>query len=605
MQRVPKDRPVVTIDFETYWASDFSLKSKHLNMSEYVRDERFLIHMMGIKHGAEPTRVLDWEEMQKELAEIDWANTALLCHNTAFDGFILREYFNVLPAYYLDTLSMARGMFTTNYKLDLDSVAGYCGVGGKIQGTLAKTKGLRELDPALWMEVAEYCANDVDRTWDMYNVMVENYPLEELDLIDMTLRMFCDPVLRVDLPRVQQALEAEMGKKVGSIIKAGVKAEDLMSNVKFAALLEARGITVPKKISARTGKPAPAFAKSDQAMLQMRANPLTKDLIEARIAIKSTIGETRAGRMLKVGDDPLPVMLNYCGAHTTRWSGGNKMNLQNLPRGGELRKSVLAPEDYVIVVADSAQIEARVLAWLAKHETLLDLFRTGQDVYKWQAAQVYSKPMESVTKDERFIGKVLTLGLGYGMGGPKLQETLAKGALGAEPLAVSLSVCYDWVGGYRRTNEPIEDLWDDMKQLLFRMQQGADIVYGPLEITKESIILPSGLALQYPDLKITEDDNGRGYSYLTLKGRSRIYGGLLTENVVQALARCVVAEQMLAIGKHFRIVTMSHDEIVVVAPKKRADECLTFMIDTMKTPPKWAPDLPLGAEGGWDVMYSK
>ena len=600
---------IVTIDFETYWGQGYSLKAKGMNMSEYIRDERFAVHMMALKIDDGITKIVRPEDIPAALAEIDWATSALLCHNTAFDGFILSQRYDVVPSYYYDTLSMARGQFSVNFNLDLDSVAQYCGFEGKIKDVLKQTKDVLDLPPALWGKLAGYCANDNDQTYKIFQYMLPTYPPDELDLIDITIRMFCEPVLRVDLPRVQAALEAEVGKKVGAILKAGVLAADLMSNQKFAQLLIDKGIAVPKKISPTTRKWAPAFAKNDRGFRALTRDPKARELVEARLAVKSTIGETRAGRLLKVGDEALPIMLNYCGAHTTRWSAGNKMNMQNLPRGGELRKSILAPEGHVIVVADSAQIEARVLAWLAEHNELLTQFLSGADVYKWMAAKIYDKPVDQITKDERFIGKVLVLGLGFGMGPPKLQETLEKGALGAPPVIIPEWQAGIWVGTYREANAPIVKFWGEMKLLIARMavDMGTSTLMPPLEIVHESIILPSGLALQYPDLKVTVDKNTneRGYTYLSRGQRSRLYGGLLTENIVQALARCVVAEQMREIAKRWRVVMMTHDEIVCVAPQKRAEECLADMINVMRTPPEWGLGIPLDAEGGWDTMYSK
>lgn len=576
-------------------------------MSEYVLDDRFSIHMMGMKINDGPVTVYHPREIHAALGLVDWNDAALLAQNTAFDGFILSQWFGVVPRYYYDTLSMGRGAFSVCHKLDLDSLAKYCGFTGKPKkDALLKTKGVRELPPEVWQEVAEYCVDDVNETWNVFNYLWPSYPEKELDLIDLTIRMFCEPVLRVDLDRVQGALEAEIGKKVGALMRAQATAADLMSNERFLELLKAAGLlNPPKKISPTTGKPTYAFAKTDPWMMENRTHPVFGPLIEARMAIKSTIGETRAERLMNVGDNPLPVMLNYCGAHTTRWSAGNKMNLQNLPRGGELRKAILAPKGAVVCVADSAQIEARVLAWLAKHHTLLHLFATGSDVYRWMASQIYRIPESSVTKEQRFIGKVLVLALGYGMGAEKLQGTLAKGALGAEPLKITAYQADMMVTQYRNLNQPIVDLWDRCKELLPMIATGTPSSLGPVTIEKDAVLLPSGLALHYPEMGVRTEKGKRGYTYMSRDKVTHIYGGLLVENIVQALARCVVADQMLEISKQYRVVTMTHDEVVCVASEKDADKCLEFMLASMKTPPSWAPDLPLNAEGGWDVMYSK
>ena len=285
-------------------------------------------------------------------------------------------------------------------------------------------------------------------------------------------------------------------------------------------------------------------------------------------------------------------------------------NLQNLKRGGELRRSILAPKGHAVVVADSAQIEARVLAWLSQQMDIVNAFATKQDVYKLMASVIYNVPVEDVTKDQRFIGKICVLGLGYGMGPQKLQQTLKQGTMGP-PVDISEDECRRIVGIYRQKNWKIKAFWKKMDQVITNMTLGIESKEGPLEVGKGFIRLPNGMFLQYFGLhgtaEISRDDLVMTETtYLTRTGRTKLYGGLLTENVVQALSRIIVAEQMLKIhDAGYRIVTMTHDEIVIVAKKKDAKKALDFMIKTMSTAPDWAPGLPLSAEGDFDDCYSK
>lgn len=608
-----KTYQIVTLDFETFYDKDYTLSGK-INMSEYIRDERFHAHGVGIKVGNGETHWYTGQNIALALGEIDWERSALLAHNTAFDGFICSEVFNVKPAFYLDTLSMARAAHGHHMRHDLDTIAKAHGLPGKVKrAALADTKGKRDLTPAELAALGGYCVDDVNDTYEIFWKLHDAIPDEELELIDITLDMFCDPVLRIDIPRVQAELEKEVGGKTAALLRAGTSAEDLMSNDKFADLLRAEGVHPPMKISPITGKHAYAFAKSDlsfQSLLQ-HPNQKVRDLAEARLKIKSTIGETRAVRFLEAGKDgmKLPILLNYSGAHTHRWSGGNKMNLQNLKRGGELRRSILAPKGQVVVVADSAQIEARVLAWLAGQMDIVHAFANKEDVYKLMASAIYNKPVDQITKDERFIGKICVLGLGYGMGYMKLQQTLKQGIMGP-PIEISLDECRRIVNIYRSKNFQIKNLWKKMDAVIAAMLSGANGQLGPLTYGKGYIQLPSGLFLQYYGLhgeaEVRHDDLVvQEATYLTRYGRTKLYGGLLTENVVQALARCIISDQMLEISKKYRICTMAHDEIVVVAPKKDADRCLQDMLRIMSTPPEWAHGLPLAAEGGWDINYSK
>ncbi len=608
-----KTYQVVTLDFETFYDKDYTLSGK-INMSEYIRDERFHAHGVGIKVGNGETRWYTGRNIALVLGEIDWERSAMLAHNTAFDGFICSEVFNVKPAFYLDTLSMARAAHGHHMRHDLDTIAKAHGLPGKVKrAALADTKGKRDLTPAELAALGGYCVDDVNDTYEIFWKLHDAIPDEELEPIDITLAMFCDPVLSIDIPRVQAELEKEVGGKTAALLRAGTSAEDLMSNDKFADLLRAEGVHPPMKISPITGKHAYAFAKSDlsfQSLLQ-HPNQKVRDLADARLKIKSTIGETRAVRFLEAGKNgmKLPILLNYSGAHTHRWSGGNKMNLQNLKRGGELRRSILAPKGQVVVVADSAQIEARVLAWLAGQMDIVHAFANKEDVYKLMASAIYNKPVDQITKDERFIGKICVLGLGYGMGYMKLQQTLKQGIMGP-PVEISVEECRRIVNIYRSKNYQIKNLWKKMDAIIAAMLSGANGQLGPLTYGKGYIQLPSGLFLQYYGLhgeaEVRHDNLVvQEATYLTRYGRTKLYGGLLTENVVQALARCIISDQMLEISKKYRICTMAHDEIVVVAPKKDADRCLQDMLRIMSTPPEWAVGLPLAAEGGFDDCYSK
>ena len=357
---------VVTLDFETHYGKDYTLSGK-MNTSEYVRDDRFHVHGVAIKKGNGKTLWYTGRNIALALKEIDWSKTAMVGHNTAFDGFITSEIYGHKPAFYVDTLSMSRATRGHATRHDLDTVAKAFGHGGKVKrDALANTKDKVQLTKDEEAKLGGYAVDDVDDTYRIFWDMYPHVPDDELRLIDITMRMFCDPVLEIDIPRVKAELENELGAKAAALLRSGAQVDDLMSNDKFARLLQAAGAQLPQKISPSTGKLTYAFAKSDLAFqdLMKNGNDKVRALCEARLKVKSTIGETRANRFLEAGKDgmKLPILLNYSGAHTHRWSGGNKMNLQNLKRGGELRRSILAPKGHVVVVADSTQIEARVLA---------------------------------------------------------------------------------------------------------------------------------------------------------------------------------------------------------------------------------------------------
>jgi len=609
---------IVTVDFETYFSAEYSLKLTKYNTSGYIRDNQFKSQCVAIKIGTADVVWFPHDHVRDALASINWSSVALLCHNTAFDGFILSHRYGIVPAYYLDTLSMARAIHSNSIRAGLDAVCTYYGVGNKLPDVLQRTKGIRDLSPDLMQALGQYCALDTELCRMIFDKMRSRIHEVEFDLIDLTIRMFCNPVLEVDLVRAQKALQDELDEKREKIKASGVAGSVLASSGAFASALRSAEPTlqIPQKWSTKQKKEVYAFAKGDLDFIALREhpNPRVRALVEGRLAAKSTIGETRAIRFLQAGENGanLPVLLNYCGAHTTRWSGGNKMNMQNLKRGGELRKSILAPKGHMIVSCDSSQIEARVLAWLAEHNLMLQQFKEwddgiGPDVYKLMASTIYNKPVAEITKEERFVGKVVVLAAGYGMGASKYEYTLAAGLMGPS-MIVPHEECQKIIDAFRLTNAPYQRLWSDMDGLLVRLVENAPKKYKCLQVTgNNSILLPNGLFLNYPGLTSDKEPSSeihRNFKYFSLeeqqnpeaKGR-KIYGGLLTENVVQALARIIVADQMLAISKELRVVTMTHDEVVcVIVQENEVNYAEKFMIDAMRKAPSWCIDLPLNAE---------
>lgn len=637
---------VVTGDFETYHDKDYSLKK--LSTSEYVRDKRFEAVCLALKVGDGETKVyFGHKEIQKALDKIDWGRAEFLAHHTHFDGLILTHHFGKVPVRWRDTLSMSRALHPTSERNDLDSVAIRYGEKNKLEMPDFKGKRLKDLTQEERAKIAKYAGRDTDIAASVYAKMVEKMPEAEMELIDITVRMFAEPVMRLDTKLAKSELAREIQERATAIASSGAKAlagkikllvkpkkkgdsvteeHYLSSNKAFPQLLRAAGVEPPTKTSKTTGKQTYALAKSDEDFTDLLAHPAPAvvALVKGRLAAKSTIGETRAARLLKSGSGGkrLPVYLKFCGAHTTRWSGGDKLNYQNFKKKGELRKAILAPAGYQLVVIDSKTIEARVLAWLANEEWLLEAFRNGFDPYVLFAEDIYGRKIDpKVDKLERFISKSCVLGLGYQMGGPKLQVSILASSInaGLEPVRLDLPVCYDLVSKYRRKNEATVDLWDFMQnEVISHVATGRSTrEYKGLEYGRGFVRLKGHLALLYPEMRAHLTDRSSGWtrssaparvtdaSYRSAGGRTKIYGGMMTENVVQYLARIIVAEQMRQIAQRYRVVMMTHDEVVFLAPTRTAQAALDWGLQVMQTPPLWAPDLPVGAEGGFDSCYSK
>ena len=935
---------VVTIDFETYYDSKYSLRAKVYNTSSYIMDPQFQIHCCAIKVGTKKSKCY-WgrEAVEKALKAIDWTKHDLLAHNNFFDGAIAKWHLGIKPRRRFCTVQMTRGLHSDMSKASLDAICKFYGIGGKISG-LEDVKGTRteDIPKDKAARLMEYCNNDNEKCFEVFKKQIAVYPEREIQLVDITLSMFCDPVFQLDVERAEKSLNYEMNERLKFIAISRHDEKTLTSTPKFVAALEALGVKAPQKISKRTGQVSYALSETDEEFIALQEHEDIRvvRLVQGRLAAKSTMMETRAWRMLQAQErcGALPVLLNYYGAkcvpgntevltrtgwvpikdwndtdeiaqvvpasretvflpatkfvgererrwvvvdapylkcafteghtmpylkhdsfdwatmqagdatersswyapvagelstsgvltpiqmrvlamvqadgsfetdssvgrklkisvkkprkveralhllikagvvfevkhydstpgythyivraaqypawltedrkffgswlldsipeareafidelqhwdgwvqsnqqcysssefvnadwvatlchltnrsasilekqrgdgrrtnyvvtirerghclirqrhittkelyeipvcattqtgfflarsnrrifvtgNTGRWSGGNKMNFQNLPTStkdfpmaGELRKAILAPPGHVLIAPDSSQIEARTVAWVSGHEALLTRFRNKEDVYKWMAGLIYGIDPADVDDARRFIGKIAVLGLGYGMGAKRFQTTLALGVMGP-PVQMSMTECARIVKMYRKINQAIVEFWRECENVLEAMTRGESGSFGPggiLQYEGTSIWLPNGMGLHYPGLRALWNPNTnqiQGFKYKSNGADKHIYGGLLCENIVQALAGVIIREEMVEVdnlyartklkkGEIAKIATMTHDEIVSVIPERLGQKLLDANLKIMKTPPAWAPDLPINAEAvGWATNYS-
>lgn len=885
---------LITIDFETYYDREYSLSK--ITTEEYVRSTNFEVIGVAVKvNNGETVWASGTHEELKDWLQrsFNWADSMVLAHNTMFDGAILSWRFGVHPRGWLDTLCMGRALHGVEVGGSLKALAERYGIGEK--GTeVLNALGKRRLDftPEELARYGDYCVNDVELTYKLFNKMSRGFPKQELKIIDVTLRMFTEPVLELDPELLERHLRNIQQMKEDLLTSCGVDKEGLMSNPKFAALLQQFGVVPPMKVSAATGKSTYAFAKNDEefkALLE-HADPRVQTLVAARLGTKSTLEETRTQRFIGISQrGKLPVPIRYYAAHTGRFGGDDKINLQNLPSRGAnanmLKKAIVAPKGYVVIDADSAQIEARVLAWLAEQDDVVEAFATGKDVYKKMAAAIYAVSESDVTKDQRFVGKTTVLGCfgadtkvltnngwkrivevqdtdlvwdgeswvthmgvvpkglretirawgvdatpeheiltghgwrewhevvtnpslsqsafakarslswsggrvrnlledhqggtlsyavtvggqgwsidttsrqgaqhgatlvqklrhilkgigltslcyqmnrtvhgystaflrayrgvtprvqrltntmvvgaspctpngaltaprfsstfspltdgmtrnvtltgsttqkgtsrgtyglrhaakthatndesqtcrqklmtydiayagpnnrftiatdagplivhncGYGMGALKFQAQLK--TMGVE---VDLEEARRIIDIYRRTNNKIAQLWRQAQNAIVNLSRGD---YAPLgrpgvlELVPEerAIRLPSGLLMRYDDLSFSEGEKGPEFHYKTRKGRTRIYGGKVVENVCQAIARCIIAEQMLKISKRYKVVLTVHDAIAVCVRESEAEEAQKYVEECMRWVPEWAAGLPVNCESGVGKSY--
>lgn len=612
----------ITLDFETYYSNDLGFRTQ--TNEEYLNDPRFEVVGVAVKVDEGETQWFSGthEQTKDWLSQFDWEDSALLCHNMLFDGAILSWKYGIVPAMYFDTLCMARAIHGLNVSGSLAKLAEHYGVGVKgheVVNALGKRRS--DFSAEDLSRYGAYCINDVELTHDIFKLMSAGFPDNEYRLIDLTLRMYTQPVLYLDDALLVDRLETvQQGKQEllrGLMSRLSVDTEEavrakLASNPQFANLLIEFGVQPPKKLSPTTGKETFAFAKNDEGFIALTEHDdeFIQQLCAVRLGTKSTLEESRIERFIGIGarnKGLLPIPLKYYGAHTGRWSGQDSVNLQNLPSRDKkkkaLKNAIKAPHDFYVVNCDSSQIEARVLAWLAGQDDVVQAFAQKRDIYCEDATKVYGRVITKADPIERFVGKTMRLGLGYGTGAAKLQHTLKTQPPGAD---LPLEQCKVMVDAWRYANQKITELWreaDRVLEDLVSWPKGKQDYWlgheGVLRVTQHGIRLPNGLYISYRNLR--KQDGKTVYD--GRKGTESIWGGTVVENVVQALARIIVGEQMIKLFEKYRPVLTVHDAAVVLVPKSMIDQAIAWITEVMSTAPAWCATLPVACEAKYGESY--
>lgn len=663
----------LTLDFETYYDKEYSLSKKGMTTQAYIMSPKFEVLMASVKWGDGDTQVVEAPDLPAFFASVDWAQTAVVNHNSIFDLSILWWKYGYRPALAVDTMSMAQclgvplltGSASLAKCVQLLQEAGYelPSKGGEVVNALGKHR--KDFTPAQWEAYKQYCKTDADITWFLFKVLKQYVSDDELAYQDIILRCYTEPRLKVHVPTVEYELARCRAYKAEQLAKvceqlgctqdnlAGV----LRSNDKFAALLKAMGgiteaemeqgaqgsFIIPTKVSATTGKVTWAFGKTDVGFKELCENelPFVQALCQARLAAKSSIDETRCEKFLDYASYGfLPMGYKIGGAHTNRMSGGSagSANMQNLPSGRRegqsdlLRRSIIANDGQVIVNYDASQIECRVLNYIANQTDVLGVFASKGDVYSYTAAGVYGIPYSEINegrkssnpeiaakyKPIRNYGKTCALALGYGQGAAGFQ----KYALVNSGINMSLDEAKRTVTAWRKANYAAAGFWKTCDQALQVMVDGGQMYFGGqdgkmffadgkrflLGRHVPGIRMPNGLWLNYPNLHV-DMSSGKpqfvydkvGYTGKPLK--SKAYGGLICENIVQSLAFAIMKQQALWIAKYYPIVMNTHDEWCVVVPRDQAETAAEYMARCMRTAPDYVAGLPLDTEGGWAQSY--
>jgi DNA polymerase len=621
-------RPVV-LDFESYYADDYTLSK--MTTESYIRDPRFEAHGAAIKWDA--TTSAQWYD-QRELAyvlkEEDWSDVFLIHHHAQFDGFILKHHYDVRPAMYGCTLSMARLLLGNHLSVSLDSVRKHFGIPAKTTPyNLFKGKHWNDLDARTRGLVGEGAVDEVESIWKIFGLLMKaGFPRAELDVVDSIVRMFTDPVLELDTAMLAQLWESEAHRKITGAASLGVNGEELRSAARFCDLLAEEGIEIEYK-DGKNG-PIAAIAKNDPFMrdfLREHPSDRVRALAEARLAEKSTLLQTRAETLGWVASrGPAPVYLHYSGAGTLRPSGGDGCNWLNFKRGSPIRRAVKAPQGYYLAPVDSSQIECRVLHYLAggPDEPVIQKFRNNQDPYVDLASHFYKEEVYKPKADDpryeemtakRGLGKQGRLMCGYGSSGKMFKATAASGNYGPR-VDMSIETADAWVSMYRQLNPSIcargTGYWAQCERLLARLGGGPPMEFGPMHVENGRIYIQGAPMLyntiEYHTPKPGDATDKIGWRVKKRDGWRFIWGSKLTQNICEGVSRMIVSQAMIRIKKKYGIRTLNwpYDELLLLIPRDgREEEMLALCLAEMRQEPTWLPGLPLDAEGALGERYEK
>ena len=601
-----RNKRLLYLDFETFWDTKvgYTLSSRKTSMVEYIRDSRFKAFGVGIAFGDSKPTWIPAEQIPYWISEVSeqvrWSEIALVCHNTKFDGLILREIYNCLPGQYICTKGMSKAVLGKTIKNhSLRTIGAHFDLPPKGE---MKTDGVRSLTPVQEKELADYCIRDVETHRGVFMRLAKEFPENQYAVLHRTVDMFVNAKTKLNIPLLEETHKNEVERRKNIFAKIGIDKKVFSSNIKFPKFLEKKGYAVPMKISPRTQKLIPALALGDVSFISLlkEGNEELQMLCEARIAAKSTLLETRSAKLITVGrTGSWPFDIEYSGAtQTHRFSGGSGAggNPQNFTRGSALRRAVEPPVGYELAIGDFDKIECRFVAYLAQDPGLMAAIEG--DAYSAFASNYYGRKITKADVEERRFGKEAILGLGYQMGWKKFKDRV-KIKTGKN---ISDKEAKRGVDMYREMYVKVPALWRFLQGIIPNIATGKPVSWPfPGKIGHGYVELPSGLKMKYPNLREVQGKYDRMEWVYDVweKGhleKAKLYGGKLLENLCQALAGELCKEAMLKFGN--RVSGLVHDEIHVITKKGLGLVTKMALQRYMTTPPAWMPELKLKAEVG-------
>jgi DNA polymerase len=606
---------ILTVDLETYYDAQYSLSK--MQTDAYIKDPRFEIVGVSVIKNDEPAQWFSGPELETigwMRANFDWENSAVRCHNTLFDGFILTQCCGIKPKLWMDTLAQGRMLLPYLTSHSLANLAKQYSLPDK--GTeVVKAMGKRRADfnPMELADYAEYCKHDTWLCKELGKRFDPYTPPLAMKLIDMTVRMFTEPMLVGDVAMMQDLYDKEVIRKEELLAMAATNREVIMSNDKFAAALEKLGVVPPRKPSkSNPDKETYAFAKSDKDFTDLleHENSDVQNLVAARLGVKTTIAETRALRFVETAKrGPLPVYLNFWGAKTTgRYSGGNSINWQNIPARGPsagLRNALKAPPGYTVLVGDSSNIELRTVMALAGQDDVVEKLRNGVDLYCDFASKLFGRNITKADKAERFLGKTAMLGLQYGAGAKRFCE-MVRIAARSDPSVTPIDEnrAHAIVDLYRSVHWKVVELWRRCNDVILPdIAKGCDMI--PVDVNGWFITQWDGFGrpgepgVMYNDLQW----DGANWTYVMGRQRVGLHGAKVVENLSQHAAMQIVMWQTARINEKYPVKLSVHDEAVCVVRNEELDDARAYMEECLSLTPKWCRSIPVACETGVGPSY--
>ncbi|BFH13507.1 DNA polymerase [Paenibacillus melissococcoides] len=647
---------VLQIDVETYSSIDLKKSGVH----RYVEAPDFEILLFAFAFDDDPVTVIDltdFEDLPKDVIQALQSDVIKTAWNAAFERTAIAKHIGIdcdphwwrCSMAHAYTLGLPGTLEKASIALGLDEQKDSRGKSliryfsspckpTKVNG--GRLRNHPHHDPEKWQQYIEYNQQDVVVEREVRR-RLERFPVPEREWRIWALdQVINDRGVRIDSQLVSRAIECSVQYT-----------EQLLQEAKELTGLENPNSLVQLKTwFASQGMQIESMNKDYMPdLLKAAPNESTKRMLKVRQEMgKTSVGKYNAMELSMCVDERVRGILQYCGASRTwRWAG-RRVQMHNLPQNhladlaearealkagdyewmelmygripfvlSELIRTALLPaEGCRFIVSDFSAIEARVIAWLADEDWVLEVFKGHGKIYEATAARMFGIPFETIVKGHenykyRPPGKVATLACGFGGGAPALASMDKKREIPAEEYP-------RLVRQWREANPNIRKLWyraEEAAMEAVRTKSTVKLAHGVQYRYKSGVLfadLPSGHSLAYPSPAIKPDPKFDGKEGLTFKApdkqgkmvTQRTWGGTLVENLVQAIARDCLAESLLRLDSENYVISLHvHDEVVLEVPIGTGS--VEHVTEIMGRPIDWAPGLPLKAAGFECDFYQK